>query len=272
MFTRFLEGYNEGHSQLMKIDISSLQETIIIPSNNSGNVNVPGPSWINNKICWASDRAGLSDEIYIADDSGENIIQITIHKEEIGYYVEPVFNPIDINKIIFEYGPSDIEAHRISIVEIDNSNKVTYLTNGTFNDCLPNWSFDGNKILFQRADKGKENWQIFTASVTYNSSIPVLQNITKIIQPDSHNTDNSWFINNKYILSSSDYNIDIPNIYAFPIDGSNPVRITYSYANEDGAPSCSHDGKWIIFESHIGQDEDTPSDIWIIETPTTLME
>jgi len=39
-------------------------------------VNVPGLTWIQGKICFASDRTGRSEEIYVADDDGTNIRQI----------------------------------------------------------------------------------------------------------------------------------------------------------------------------------------------------
>ncbi len=265
IFTRFLNGYNIGPSQIIKLCLSNLTETILFSSEDSDNVNVPGPCWINNKICWSSDRAGESDEIYIADDTGINISQITEHPESIGYYIEPIFNPTNINQIIFEYGPSDTNPHRISLVELDKNNKVTYLTDGIlYDDRLPNWSFDGKTILFQRANISNDNWGIYIANLDFSEEDPKLVNISKIDQPNSHNTDNSWYIDNKSILSSSDYNIPIPNIYMFSLNGEDPLRITNSNTNEDGAPSSSPDGKMIAFESHIGQDEETPSDIWII--------
>jgi len=268
IYTCFLNGYNIGPSQVMKLNIETGEKTVLFSSIDADNVNVPGTSWIGNLICWSSDRAGDSDEIYIANDDGSSIVQITDHPESIGYYIEPVFNPQNTNKIIFEHGPSDIDPHKLALVEIDQGDKVTYLTGGAiYDDRLPNWSHDGTAVLFQRADAGNDNWQIYTATINYSGIDPVLENITKLTQPAAHNTDNSWYSDNSHILSSSDYDIEIPNIYAFPIDGSEPIRITFSDNYEDGAPSCSYDGKWIVFESHIGQDEDTPSDIWIIKTP-----
>jgi len=270
LFTRFLNGYNEGPSELVKINIITLEENIVISTEDNDNVNVPGPSWIDKKICWASDRGGNSDEIYIADDNGQNIYQVTNHPENEGYYIEPVFDPVDTNKIIFEYGPSDYDPHHIAIVEIDKGNRVTLLTNDpNYDDRLPSWSFGGKDILFQRANKGKDNWQIYKAKIIL-APVPHLEDIVKLSQPYAHNTDNSWYVNDVYVLSSSDYDIQIPNIYAFPIDGRMPSRITNSLECEDGAPSCSPSGKWIAFESHRGGDEEDPSDIWIILAPKEL--
>jgi Tol biopolymer transport system component len=52
----------------------------------------------------------------------------------------------------------------------------------------------------------------------------------------------------------------------FPLDSSlAPVQKTFNRTYEDGAPSQSHDGKYIAFESHYGDSEEEPSEIWIID-------
>ena len=48
------------------------------------------------------------------------------------------------------------------------------------------------------------------------------------------------------------------------------MRITFSDEREDGAPSVSPDGQWVAFESHRTEDENSPSDIWIIQIPEEL--
>jgi TolB protein len=59
----------------------------------------------------------------------------------------------------------------------------------------------------------------------------------------------------------------MPNIYIVSTEGGEPLRVTHSDTAEDGAPSWSPGGRWIAFESHIVQDEDTPSALWIIAAP-----
>ncbi len=157
----------------------------------------------------------------------------------------------------------------MGIIE-NGDNVVTFLTDGTHDDRLPNWSYDGQTILFQRADIGRENWRIYTGNVDYSSSTPFLTNIELMEQPDSDNTDNSWYANSNYVLSSTYFNSEMPNIFAFSINGDEPVQVTDSSSCEDGAPACSYDAKWIAFESHLGEAEENPSEIWIIKAPARL--
>lgn len=269
VFTRFLDGYNSGHSEIVKIKINGTEEQIIVPSSNSGNVNVPFGSWVNNKICFASDRAGLADEIWVVNDDGSDLTQITTHPETGGiYYIEPVFNPQNTNQIVFEYvtGENDETAiHQIAYLNVLTGN-VTLLTDGSFDDRLPSWSNDGTKILFQRNKIGQDvGWQAYIATI--NTTLQSINNIELISFGTSEYTDCSWNYNDEYILCSSPYgNLETPNIWIFPINNSlTPIQKTFSTTNEDGAPSQSQSGQKIVFESHIGQDEEYPSEIWIID-------
>jgi len=205
LFTRFKEGYNNPPSELVKINIGTGEEAVVVAASSEvENINSPGSSWIDGRICWSSDMAGGANEIYTADDDGTGIVQVTEHPESEGYYIEPAFNPADTDKIVFEYGASDRTPHHIALVEVDESSRVTLLTDDpAWDDRLPDWASDGQKILFQRADAGSENWQIYTAEVSFSSGSPVLDNITKIQQPTAVDTDNSWYYNDEYILSCS---------------------------------------------------------------------
>jgi Tol biopolymer transport system component len=267
LFTRFKEGYNDPPSELVKINIGTGEETVVIAApGDAENINSPGSSWVGDRICWSSDMAGGTNEIYTANDDGSSVVQVTDHPESEGYYIEPVFNPADTDKIVFEYGASDQSPHHIAIVEVDENSRVTVLTQDpNCDDRLPDWSSDGRKILFQRADTGSENWQIYTAEVNYSSGSPVLENITKLQQPAAADTDNSWYCNDEYVLSSTSFSSAMPNIFLLPVDGSDPLRVTSTDTREDGAPSCSPDGSRIAFETHYGADEEYPSEIWIIE-------
>lgn len=145
LFTRFMDGYNNPPSELVKINIGTGEETVVIAaSGDVENINSPGSSWINGRICWSSDMAGGTNEIYTADDNGTGVVQVTDHPESEGYYIEPVFNPVNTDKIVFEYGASDQPPHHIAIVEVDENSRVTLLTSDP--DC------DDRLLVFRRAE------------------------------------------------------------------------------------------------------------------------
>ncbi len=271
VFTRFINGYNLSPSELVKIRVDGTGEKIIVPAANSGNVNVPYGSWVGNKICFASDRAGGADEVWIVEDDGSGLTQITNHDEAGGkYYIEPVFNPHNTNWIAFELvtGEDDLTAiHQIALVKI-NTGEVSLLTDGTFDDRLPSWSNDGTKILFQRNEYGKdEGWMIYIADIDPDNP-DSLSNFRTISNGKSDDTDCSWSFDDNFIVSSSNKgNLPVPNIFMLPLDTTIAARrITVNDLYEDGAPSHSHDGKWVAFESHYGETEEQSSEIWIINT------
>ena len=272
VYTRFLRGYNIVPSELVKIKIDGSEEKIIVPASDADNVNVPQGSWVENKICFSSDRGGGADEIWIVNEDGSDLKQISFHEEKDGiYYIEPVFNPKNTDLIAFEYvlGENDANAiHRIALLDA-NTGSIKLLTDATYDDRLQGWSHDGKKILFQRNEYGQdEGWKIYVADIDTEKSNP-LSNIHSISYGNSDDTDCSWSFDDKYILSSSNYgNLDTPNIIMFSVDKSNnPIRVTFSNSNEDGAAAQSPNGEKIAFESHYGEEEDYPSDIWIIDSP-----
>jgi len=267
VFSRFIDGYNSYGSEIVKIKIDGTGEQIIVPANSSGNVNAPFGCWIGNKICFASDRAGAADEIWIVDDNGANIRQITTHDENTEiYYIEPVFNPKNNKQIIFEYvtGENDNTAiHQIAFLDTKTA-LITLLTNGSYDDRMPSWSNDGEKILFQRNQYGQENgWKVYVANI--DTLAKSISNAHTITNENVDQTDCSWFYDDNYILTSSYFeNSKMPNIFLLSVANGSAIRITNTETNEDGAPACSPDGQKIAFESHVGEDEEYPSEIYII--------
>jgi len=268
LLTHFQNGYNRGPSELVRIRIDGAEPAVIIPADDADNVCAPYGSWINGKITWASDRAGGAEEIFLAAADGSDLRQATSHPASQGYYIEPVFDPADPDKIAFEFGASDADPHHIRLLELDQGGRITALTDDpSWDDRLPSWSPDGTRICFQRnAVAGPENWEIMVGTISL-SPVPALNGLTSVSRASSQETDNSWSWTGRYILSSSDCGgLPVPNIFAFPSSGAgSPVRVTYSSDCEDGAPAFSPNGKWIAFESHQG--EDSPSEIWIIAAP-----
>lgn len=265
VFTRFENGYNDGPAGLFLLDFKNSEITRLTPWEDQDNVNLPGTSWnlINNYIVFASDRAESDDLWRIAPD-GTDFSPITIH-EGSPWYIEPSWSP-DGEWIVFEVDnnvPDDEQQGSIWIVRADGS-EFTQLTDGpggNTDDRQPNWSPTGDRILFQRRVPGSENWDIYTVA-------PDGSDLQQVTTSPFSDTDTSWSPDGHWIVCSSDHSgLPVPNIFIVPAKGGEPIQVTYSIMNEDGAPSWSPNGKWIAFESHPGQEEDAPSALWLIPVP-----
>lgn len=265
VFTRFEHGYNIGPAGVHTLDLVSGRIRRLTPEEDQDNVNLPGSTWnaVNEHIIFASDRSESDDLWQIAPD-GTDFKRVTTHNGP-PWYIEPSWSP-DGQWIVFEADnnvPDDRQQGSIWKVRVDGSG-LTPLTDGPANgmdDRQPNWSPTGNRILFQRRKPGSEDWDIYTMT-------PDGTDIRLVADQPSSDTDASWSPDGRFIVYSSDYGgLPVPNIFIIPAKGGDPLRVTFSDDNEDGAPSWSPDGHWLIFESHLGEDGDMPSRLWLIATP-----
>lgn len=286
VFTRFANGYNAGPAELWIVNLNGTDAHRITAVEDQDNVNVPGSAWnqVNDEIVFASDREE-ADDIWAIHPDGTGLRRITEHAAP-PYWIEPVWSA-DGQWIAFE---ADTEAATeleqrgtIFKVRADGTEltQLTKLDGRDFDDRLPNWSSDGEFILFQRRVPGDEetegdNWDVYFIDTDGDQ----LTNVSQAA--NFFNTDNSWSPDGRWIASSSEFPADgdtlaHPNIIAFFVRESDsdgqvqaPVRITFSENHEDGAPSVSPDGEWVTFESHRTNDESSPADLWIIPTPESL--
>ena len=265
LFTRFQQKYNTGTAELVKMKADGSSQQILVSSADATNVNAPFGSWVGNKVCYSAEKSSTHDEIYVVNDDGTNEQRLTNHSTNTTF-IEPVFNPANANKIVFEISPASGN-HQIALLEIDSNSKITPLTDGTWNDAQPSWSKDGTKILFQRKQTGADKWDMYVGDILLSNNSS-LQNLHSIFQNTGDNTDLTWAKNDAFILCSSNYgSISSPNLFLFPSGGSGtPTRVTNANM-QDGAASISPDGTKIVFESHDAQSENSPAEIWIIATP-----
>ena len=79
------------------------------------------------------------------------------------------------------------------------------------------------------------------------------------------NTDASFTSDGQFIVYSTDFELDVANIYRIPVAGGTPERLSQS-AGYDGAPSISPDNTRLAFESCTGDpDESSGSTLWVID-------
>ncbi|MCP4245736.1 MAG: hypothetical protein GY778_01685, partial [bacterium] len=288
VFTLFLNGYNVGPAELWIVDIDGSDARRLTPVEDQDNVNVPGGAWnaTTDEIVFASDRGG-ADDIWAIRPDGTGLRRITEHDEDddLPYWIEPVWSP-DGDWIVFE-ADSDADTEleqRGTIFKVrSDGTDLTQLTKrdgADLDDRLPNWSPDGDRILFQRRlpnEGDGDNWDVYVVDTDGDEAV----NISNA--PKRFNTDASWSADGRWIASSSSYGPDgeelpHPNITGFFVPDAEsdepipePVRITFSDQHEDGAPSVSPDGLSVTFESHRTADEQSPSDLWIIAAPEALV-
>ncbi len=252
IFTRFLNGYNIDPSQIYKFNLNTNQLTLLVgnTSNEIGNVNLPGSSWNNGKIIFSSTKEP-HDEIYIIDENGDNETQITQRTNNVAY--EPTLSP-DNQWIVFESHVLDEETNGIiTKFKVDQTSSYIELTSQEEDCRQPNWSPSGNKILYQK--KTNEQWNIWIMNIDGTNKNQVTFNLGNC-------TDASFTSNGQYIVFSSDFQVDLANIYKISIDGTNPIKLT-NYEGYDGATSISTDGTKLIFES-TDKDPDTSSGTKIV--------
>jgi len=128
-------------------------------------------------------------------------------------------------------------------INADGSNRRR-LTNNSAMDVYPNWSPDGEKIVFS-SGRGGNTRKIYVMNADGS-------NQTRLSSSDSqqYNDDEpSWSPDGRKIAFISDPENERFNIYIMNSDGSNRQNLTNAQQGDDLKPSWSPDGNEIVFES-----------------------
>ena len=256
IFTNFRKGYNKPPSDLYTYNIETKELKELI-ADGSSNVNLPGECWNGTlkSILFSSDREP-HDEIFRIPENGTTGDEIKITNRQDSVAFEPTFSP-DGTQIVFESHKLDEEKNGvITKYKLDGTSGYRMLT-PLGEDCKqPNWSPNGDKILYQKEENGQ--WDIWIMNTDGTEK-------TKITNFEGSKTDAVFTSDGQYIIFSSDYGVEFANIYKTPVSGGSQTRLT-NYEGYDGAPAISPDGKTLIFESsEKDPDKSKGTSLWILK-------
>lgn len=255
LFTRFRGGYNDAASDLFIYDLESASLETLISDGNS-NVNLPGSAWSDSmhSIVFSSTQAP-HDEIFLIPEIGTTGSETQVTNRANKQSFEPSFSP-NGKWIVFESHDTDVEDNGvITKFRTDKTSGYIDISDLSDDSRQPNWSPNGDKILFQKLSNGR--WDIWTMNPDGSSKMQVTNGIgNKTDAVFSH--DGNWI----YFSYEND-DVEVANIYRISVNGGTPVRVT-NFSGYDGAPSVSPDGTKLVFESARGDpDGSAGTRIWI---------
>ncbi|THB68091.1 MAG: hypothetical protein D6E12_07215, partial [Desulfovibrio sp.] len=190
-FTRFMNGYNQGPSALVLLDLENGRERVLANGNDHDHVNLPGQCFSpdGTRIAYSSDASG-NDEIWVLELASEERTQITRHQNARAY--EPAFGH-NGQHLTFELVENQ-GGSRVCSIALD-SNKEQCLTSGEFNDSQPNPSPVTDMVLFQ-SDRGG-SWGLWTVPFSGGEPSPFFDS-------DAEETDASWSPDGESVVFATD--------------------------------------------------------------------
>ncbi|MCX9009629.1 MAG: PGF-pre-PGF domain-containing protein [Candidatus Methanoperedens sp.] len=211
------------------------------------------PSWYpNNRILFSRGPGQYYEDIYVMNDDGSNIQQLTFTP---GFDEYPDWSP-DGSKVVYSSVNGDnlngdkyaTEPKHLWVMNADGSSK--HLLN-TIWGVEPAWSPDGTKIAFKSyANLGSNIWVMDAdgsnpKQLTFNSAATC--------DPD-------WSPDGRYIAYVSEKDGDW-EIFVMNADGTNQQQLTSNTGIEDNYPAWSPDGRYIAYASNRTGSEE----IWVME-------
>lgn len=263
--TQWLDGYNgeadaddEDFARVLVISRARGRVVALLSEERTTAVNLPGSCWSKrtDRITYSAAIDG-PDRIFTVAGDGSGRTQIA--GDAARALFEPSFSP-DGEWIVFESHPYDQEkGGELWKVRADGS-RLTRLTHGR-DDRQPNWSPRGDRIVFQRSEKGR--WDIWTIDVNGGRA----RNVTRSRVIDE--TDVAWSPSGRWLVySQGGDGIDVASLFTIGADGRGRRQLTRTRNWYDGAPTWSYDGRTIAFEARAGEpDGSSGTRIYSIASP-----
>ena len=204
------------------------------------------PSWSpdGSKIAFSSDR-DVNYEIYTMNPDGSGLTNITRSRSQDRY---STWSP-DGTKMAFMSTRAGNGNFEIWTMNADGSNPFRLTFTANIEDCCPDWSSDGSKIVFSTKRDG--NFEIYTMN-------PDGSNQTNVSRSRStYDGTPGWSPDARTITFRSTRAGN--DIWVMGADGSNPRKVTPGGAFSR-TPAFSPDGTRILYVSN----RDGNEDVWTI--------
>lgn len=237
--------YRAGESAIYIMQADGSHVLQVTPTNDRDS----RPTWSpdGTQISYAS-RLGDSPnhEIYVINADGTDRMRMTQLPES--FESEPAWSP-DGNMLAFISNQStqlNSYTGRYNIYLMDiASGEIWLLTPFGGSNSSPNWSPDGERILFQSTVDG--NYEIYVINVDGTNLLNLTNSPTNEINP-------AWSPDGSQIAFVSDRDGN-QEIYVMEADGSNPVRLTF-HPGTDRGPAWSPNGEFIVYFGKRGFNSD----------------
>jgi TolB protein len=206
----------EGDSEIyvMNADGSSPRRL----TNSPGRDAHPAFSRDGRRIVFQSPRNGGDVNVFAMNSEGGDPIQLTWL---LGFAGVPVYSPDDTH-IAFQWRPGgkpgDASRKWVICVMASDGSRMRVITDGRFNDQVPNWSSDGKKLVFF-SDRTGTN-QIYKMDPDGGAVSPV-----SVATSNSNDVAPFWSPDDGSVVFASDRDGTM-QIYVMRRDGSNAIRLT----------------------------------------------
>ena len=235
---------------MMNPDGTELEQLTTNPAGDYG----PALSPDGTKVAFYSNRAGNPD-IYVLDLQAGVITPLTTDNPESDS--DPTWSN-DSSEIAFASRRGGYDAIWNISASGGTATQVTFPTRPTpgEGDACPDWSPNGNHIVFQSTEGHKDLWAIWEVSVIDGTEKKIIAFFGNEYGP-AYSPDGTRIVWTHWLSSSSSY----ANIWLVDADGNNREQLTFDNFC-DQSPDWSPDGTQIVFQSN----RNGGNHIWVINT------
>ncbi|MBI3623119.1 PD40 domain-containing protein [Candidatus Pacearchaeota archaeon] len=215
------------------------------------------PSWSPDasKIVFSATNSH-NHNIWIMNADGSDKTQLTSSSMQ---ETEPAFSP---NGARIAYSAAYVSGYeQILIMNSDGSNPQAVTTDYDHYYWSVDWSPNSSNLVFVSNRDGDEHGEIYTIRLDGT-------NVRRLTNNSAYDVAPSYSPDGRKIALSSDRTGNY-EIFLMNADGSSPIDISNSPNTNEGSPSFSKDGKFIVYSSVPVGSQSSYSEIWIMNADGT---